>query len=217
MFPTAKQLKHPPHLVVGFNGQSGAGKTTVARMVKERLHFLAPTLHCVIHSFAEPLKRMLEVVGVDRDHPLYADATQQIGTDVFRALDEDFWVSQFLDRLHGMDKPAVVLVDDVRFENEAVVCDYVVRLLPGTRDIQGRMKEVRHMLHGSEMCLDFPVSEHFPAAVMEDAEDMAVVLSRCILENYANTQAPQPQKEGGKPHQADDGRTGGCGLHAVGG
>ena len=43
---------------------------------------------------------------------------QEIGTEVYRAIDSDYWVNQWKIMVEGMKDNVVVIVDDVRFQNE---------------------------------------------------------------------------------------------------
>ncbi len=136
-------FKHPPHTLIGFTGRAGSGKTTVANRVKERLR-VQHKMHrsCVVEvaKFAAPIRDMLRVVGVhkgdelcEEPHPLFRSAAQFLGS-WFREADADFWVNTMLNDLAGRETPTIVLLDDVRFDNEAETCDLVVRLTCTTRD-----------------------------------------------------------------------------------
>lgn len=64
-----------------------------------------------------------------RDSTMTArEVMQWWGTDVFRAMDEDFWVNKLkYDRNMGYDGDCYI--DDVRFPNEASMCDTLIQVM----------------------------------------------------------------------------------------
>lgn len=114
-------------LVIGLCGVAGSGKSTAARVLA-RDHGFAR------RPFAYPLKSMLATLGFDRgvlDGPSAAkelpldifggrslrEAMQTLGTEWGRhQFGEDFWVRLWM---RGVDALGAVVVDDVRFANEA--------------------------------------------------------------------------------------------------
>lgn len=128
--------RHHPHLVIGFTGRVGSGKTTCAKALAERFRFRRPAQvvhHC---QFSEPLKAMLSVVGIEKgeqpgevSHPAFRDTAQHVGCWMRANVSESFWVDIARDRIEGMNAPTVAVFSDVRFPNEAAFCDLVVRLV----------------------------------------------------------------------------------------
>lgn len=114
-------------LIVGFSGKRGAGKTYLANAV-------AAALSCRVYHFAEPLKTLCaDYFDVPRE-ALYGDddakaqpsrfngwtyrhIMQHVG-QTFRAVDPDVWVRACLEQIDN-EAPAVALIDDVRYRNEA--------------------------------------------------------------------------------------------------
>jgi hypothetical protein len=91
-------------------------------MVGEKKHYPMK------ESFARPLKDELLSMGIRRNDPRFRDAAQRIG-DLRRAAQIDHYVFALLERIEAHEEvPAVYLVDDCRFANEAQVGDLVVRL-----------------------------------------------------------------------------------------
>lgn len=118
-----------PLLYIGLVGGSGFGKSTLAR--KLSMAFAAEGYTCAVHSFAEPIRKMLEVLGVDRTYMTDAKSTpiaelcfvdlrraaQTLGTDWGRdMIDEDIWVRYWTRHIPDAH---VVIADDIRFANEA--------------------------------------------------------------------------------------------------
>jgi hypothetical protein len=124
--------------VVGLRGLAGCGKTTVAdrvctRVSLRRAHFPSSSPAFQRWPIAGPLKQGLAQMGItkDRTPDLYRLAAQCIGTDIVRAADPDHWVNLFRYQtaLPSLSE-SVLVVDDVRFPNEAGVCDLVLFIEP---------------------------------------------------------------------------------------
>jgi len=127
-------MKHPPAYVITFVGRSGSGKTTLANELVEIVKFKHRKIGAVRKSFADPLKDMLRVVGVEKGrHAFFRKWAQRIGTDVIRTDQPDFWVQQLVESVSTLDNPTIVCVDDARFPNETSCADLVVKLIT-TRD-----------------------------------------------------------------------------------
>lgn len=111
------------NIIIGIAGKARAGKSTFADALNR---VWGGTAH--YRPFAGPLKAMLEVIGVDVSDdaknapvPFLAGPTprimmQTLGTDWGRSIDPDLWVKVWR---HSLPKTGLVLVPDVRFENEA--------------------------------------------------------------------------------------------------
>lgn len=110
--------------VIGFTGPAGCGKTTAAN----RLYASDPTRYTVA-PLGWPIKQMLSIgLGLDPDAKTevlpVAERTgrylmQTLGTEWGRAVHPDLWLRVFAER-HARET-RVLLIDDVRFENEATM------------------------------------------------------------------------------------------------
>ncbi len=145
--------------VVGLCGPKTSGKSTVADvLVRERGYRRV--------SMAEPMKKMVSAlmcyttcnpwVGW-QDEWLYGDrketpckalcgqtprhTLQTLGTEWGReCLGEDFWVRIAQERIAALG--GFVVIDDIRFENEAALCDILVRVeRPGCGGEDGHSSE----------------------------------------------------------------------------
>ena len=108
--------------LIGIAGKARSGKDTAAKYLLNKLGG-----DWYIASFADPMKEMLNVIGVDtgdgfKDLPVnqYSVSTrhmlQTLGTEWGRNLiSNDFWVDVFA----NMNAYQCVIVPDIRFENEA--------------------------------------------------------------------------------------------------
>ena len=127
--------------LIGLGGLKGCGKSTIARHVG-----LVAARHAqshVTYSFASPMKAMVDAlmrdVGLDETQRLnYLDnkevgivalqgfsmrtILQTLGTEWARdCLDDDFWseIGRMRIRQAARHRTALIMFDDVRFENEA--------------------------------------------------------------------------------------------------
>jgi hypothetical protein len=178
-----------PNIV--FIGKAGAGKTTVARLLRERF----PDLGFETISFAEPLKVMLNTT-TDRER------LQQFGTNIVRAYEPDAWVRMFLwhlelrntirflnapvDGRHGNIRWCN---DDCRFPNEIetlrdrgwavveVIAPTPTRLERLRRN--GKLQDDSQLEHESETALNGVVPD---ATVlnMGDEEELALKLTAAL-------------------------------------
>lgn len=112
--------------VIGLTGRKGCGKSSVGAILANNYHF-----H--VRSFASPIKEMLVAMGIpkgyiyDRDYkekpvPGFGKSArymmQALGTEFGRHLvHPDVWIRALKNKLD--DLRGDVVIDDVRFENEA--------------------------------------------------------------------------------------------------
>lgn len=109
---------------IGFTGKMGSGKTTLAQ-------YLSKEYGLTVVSFANPLKQVVQQLYDLSDDQLYGGSKnivdprygvspryllQQIGTNVFRQWDPDFWVKVFERKYSNFEN---FVLDDIRFDNEA--------------------------------------------------------------------------------------------------
>ena len=105
--------------LLGFAGPAGSGKSTAAHA----LYQTDPSAYTVA-SFADPIRAMLHV-GLGIHVGASGKATtrrlmQTLGTEWGRdTVDVDLWVNEFV-RRHQTER-RIILIDDVRFENEAAL------------------------------------------------------------------------------------------------
>jgi hypothetical protein len=115
-------------VIIGLTGVAGSGKTTIANILVRKHGFTR-------RPFAYPLKSMIASLGFSRDVldgpapgkevPLdvfggktLRHAMQTLGTEWGRAqFGDDFWINMWAQT--GKDVPGDIVVDDVRFPNEA--------------------------------------------------------------------------------------------------
>ncbi len=128
--------------VLGLAGRKRAGKTTLAEALEERgwvkLSFADPVRELALkldpivtcrsegpdpwNYEAFSLSDIVEGVGWDtakEDHPEVRRILQVVGTELGRAFDPDIWVNKLAARVYKYPPDAKIVIDDVRFPNEA--------------------------------------------------------------------------------------------------
>ena len=122
-------------MIVGFVGKKGSGKSTAAKFLEEehgfcRHNFKDALIAELKHKMPETLREMVHAVALVSDGewtvdrlfaekpPIARALLQNYGTDVRRADDPEYWVDLWRNFALVPDNKNIV-VDDVRFENEA--------------------------------------------------------------------------------------------------
>jgi hypothetical protein len=126
-------------LIIGLTGKKGCGKSTAAKSITPTQNFDV----IVSESFARPLKAMvgsllyefeIDTISASDKDALLPDIGcnlrhlyQTLGTEWGRTfIDPDLWINSMVVRLRPFysHTSALIVIDDVRFENEA---DYIRR------------------------------------------------------------------------------------------
>lgn len=124
--------------IVGLRGVAGAGKTTMQKLICAMANFPAslqigqPVPHIYPYSMAKPIRDGLACMGITKQSnlALYRRAAQLLGTDLCRDEDYDWWVKIAKENFAKVELP-IILIDDIRFENENKLCDLVIFISPG--------------------------------------------------------------------------------------
>jgi len=115
-------------IIIGLTGPMYAGKTTIANALRER-YLKYYGVDSRIMSMAGPLKALARQIGWNglKDEK-GRRLLQLLGTEVCRkCISDSYWTDKFLDSCIA-SKAEVIICDDVRFDNEAEVCDLVIRI-----------------------------------------------------------------------------------------
>lgn len=126
--------------IIGFTGKKGHGKTTAsshATQVLEQKGYKVIHLRfkdAIIETMWNKLNGTLTQFGVhygmsieelfDKKPPMMRVLMQEVGTEIYRAINPDYWVLEWYKKLHVVtqevkeEESLVVLTDDVRFVNE---------------------------------------------------------------------------------------------------
>jgi hypothetical protein len=184
-----------PPFVVGLTGFATSGKDTAALGLIEQLGFKKL-------SFADPLRRDIQVldciVAFDEDMdpirvsdcfeiygyneskerwPEFRRLLQVYGTEVHRALDDDYWINRTVGHIISDGTPGYVFTD-ARFPNErtGVPYDAFYRISrPGTEAINGHESEA----HIKNMSVDIEILND---STEEDLQRSIVALVRSAMD-----------------------------------
>ena len=94
---------------------AGSGKTAFANYLQAKYGF-------VKLSFAAPVKSIAQaalMIPIDKRKPEHRRLLQQLGTDVFRAAKANVWIYHMALELAKYGDADNIVIDDVRFKNEA--------------------------------------------------------------------------------------------------
>lgn len=123
--------------IIGLAGRKQSGKTTLAKefekrgwvrmafadSVKELALKLDPTVFCAgpVADGYWTLSELVERWGWDlcKQEDDVRRFLQVVGTELGRAFDKDIWVDKLAQRLYRLPAGTKVIIDDVRFQNEA--------------------------------------------------------------------------------------------------
>ena len=181
------------HVLIGFTGLAESGKSTAADFLTTR--------GFKKQSFAEPLKEMVSGLTPDgkidkaRDRKLL----QYLGTDYFRdTIDRDYWVKLMTDKLPQLLARHSVVIDDVRFDNEAEaikslggIIIHVSRVTPGSdvltvKVIQDAMERVSNALWVKEPLRSMSYLDGFPGIQIVTTTSGTTPSSKHISESGIN-------------------------------
>lgn len=174
--------------LIGLTGPAGVGKTTIAQGFKSLYGY-------EIRSYAYPLKAALSVLtgrGMQhftvtelKEKPLLPNGKtprelmQLMGTEFVRdMIDEDFWIWSMRNRIYEyMRDGGRIVIDDIRFENEAkLVRDLGGRVIHLRRDYNAVTKRSDH---ASEQELNIDGDILIECGTMNPSEVLDSIL-RCI-------------------------------------
>lgn len=157
-------------MILGLAGPIGVGKTTLAQQLGQRgfvrvpfaeaireevlakfprtlrAHLLSKDEQLVFLTDAEWLDRVSRALLTKTD-PFFRAILQEMGTEVRRADDPDYWVKRWTERVRGLER---AVADDMRFPNEC----QAVRDLGGWLIKVERAGYERRDGHESERALD---------------------------------------------------------------
>lgn len=122
-------------LIIGFGGLKFSGKTTAAKTLQRMF-----AEEAVVMSFATPLKALCEELfdltwdqmtdpelkeQVDYRYGMSPrQIMQKVGWMFREFFGKDFWV-KLLEKRILASSSKIIILDDVRYENEAKICDYL--------------------------------------------------------------------------------------------
>lgn len=131
--------------IIGLSGAKGSGKTTIAKILEKEYGYKRISLAAPIRDMARALLRSLdfknERIEELLNDPVFKETPipelngvtsrvilQTLGTEWGRSLSPNIWADIAFKKAQAYD---VVVIDDIRFQNEADRCSWVVRVLNG--------------------------------------------------------------------------------------
>lgn len=139
-------------MIIGITGKAGAGKSTLGNFIRKHMRELSAFQHVVKIGFADDVKSIAanQFRWNGQKDDKGRRLLQVIGTEAGRAYNENIWV----EKLAEYDAPHVcVIADDVRFNNEAIMCKQRGKLIL----VEGRADDLgENSSHASEKGIDIP-------------------------------------------------------------
>lgn len=119
--------------IIGLTGKKGHGKTTAKDAIAK--HYGAITSvnfkDALIETMRNKLGRTLSLMGehynmtVDElfvnKPPMMRTLMQEVGTEIYRDIKDDWWVLEWYKAISSETEECVIVTDDVRFKNEAMI------------------------------------------------------------------------------------------------
>lgn len=117
-------------MIIGLTGKKQSGKSTVATHLArvhgfERVNFKDALCEEVLERFPTVLELLADSCNMTipqlftEKPPFMRVLLQNYGTEVRRGDDPDYWTRKWKERALDHVQPAQIVVDDVRFQNEA--------------------------------------------------------------------------------------------------
>lgn len=118
-------------MIIGFVGLKGSGKTTACNIIKKHIpgvvqhNFKDALVAEIKKNFPDLLNELSNIYQMDINDlfkfkpPAMRYLMQNYGTEVCRGKYKSYWVVQWVEGLINFSDNGIILVDDVRFLNEA--------------------------------------------------------------------------------------------------
>lgn len=119
-------------LLIGFTGKKHSGKTTAKEAIAK--HYKIKSINfkdALIDTMRSKLSRTLSLLGehynmtVDElftnKPPMMRTLMQEVGTEIYRDIKDDWWVLEWYKAISSETEECVIVTDDVRFKNEAMI------------------------------------------------------------------------------------------------
>lgn len=124
-------------ITIGLTGPMGSGKSTIAKMLSDMIYEEEGIASSII-PFGRALKKMAKDLGWDgMKNEKGRKILQLLGTDICRTINPDFWVKKWAEEVKAEFEfadvcrvdTAVIIADDIRFQNEFDACDHVFKIV----------------------------------------------------------------------------------------
>lgn len=149
--------------IIGLTGKKGHGKSTASEKIKDmlmadgqevvRINFKDALVSTMREKLGDTLGEMAVLLNTNVDRlfeekpPIMRRLMQGVGTDIYRSFDNNYWVNQWMEKVRELGDDVVVIVDDVRFQNEF---DAIKSLGGNVTRIVASNKDVANDEHQSE-------------------------------------------------------------------
>ena len=165
-------------MIIGLSGKIGCGKSFLANLfLKEHPEYTKIGFADILKvecsnlynypnelNYTEDGKnQIVQANGLPRRFMTVREILQWHGTDLRRAEDPDYWVRKMIDTLLQHEVPNTVIIDDVRFLNEAA-------MIKGTNGLLIRLNPYPEWKPGK-------YADHISETDLDDYEEWNLVLS----------------------------------------
>ena len=195
-------------ILIGLGSKARQGKDYVANYMKETIPGIK------LYSYAKMLKeycrdhhdellpqwqlfQQTKLMPFHKDDPIYGytPILQWFGTEVIRKQSPNHWVDCVADQIK-IDKPAIAIITDVRFSNEAYFIKnhdgYMVEVIRINKDGTRYYDPGRDKTHKSETSLDDYEGWDFIIRCQSGDLDSLRLKSQRVLETTINQQCATP-------------------------
>lgn len=121
--PSQSLIESNEPIIIGLAGYAGVGKTVIANVLA---NFPWENRLASVMPIAAPIKWFLETMGLEKGDPGYRDAAQSMSV-IRDTVGADAYVRVCGDRIGNSSLHRVVIIDDIRFQNEI---DYLRNRFP---------------------------------------------------------------------------------------
>lgn len=120
--------------IIGFTGKKGHGKSTASEKIKDmlmadgqevvRINFKDALVSTMREKLSGTLGEMAILLNTNVDMlffekpPMMRKLMQEFGTEIYRSFDNNYWINQWMEKVKSVGEDVVIIVDDVRFQNE---------------------------------------------------------------------------------------------------
>ena len=172
-----------PPVIIGLTGYAGSGKTLTADLLAESYGAIKVSFATALKEIANDLPvvdRLIADWGPEqakRDHAVVRETYQKLGEGVRRVLGEYTWVDHLASRWNSPEgdlrDASLIVIDDVRYPNEAAVCDWVLHV---ERDAVGPLNGHESEQGVSDLPVDLWIDNNGDLDDLREAIDLAMLL-----------------------------------------
>lgn len=169
--------------IIGLTGYAGSGKTLTADLLVESYGAVKVSFATALKEIANDLPvvdRLIADWGPEqakRDHAVVRETYQKLGEGVRRVLGEYTWVDHLESRWDSPEGDLrdadLIVIDDVRYPNEAEICDWVLYVERGP---VGPLNEHESELGVADLPADLWIDNSGSLDDLRESIDLAMLL-----------------------------------------